>query len=176
MHRLFRGAAFFILVLGVTGPSGFTQLRNISEYLHDRLDPDKTYFILRDSGEAEFGWASEWTADTTIACEGKSAMLLWHFKDGMKAYSELAEDVGNIGKNTGFLIAAKSSNLEDIHRKKTQPLTRSNFPVKVELWIGTIGESAGYSPEVLGDSVCFNSPGIEQNRSYHFSSCPHEAK
>jgi hypothetical protein len=176
MRRLFVGVAFLVYFLYVMNPSGFAQLRNISEYSHDRLNPDKTYFILHDSGEAEFGWASEWTAETTLACEGKSAMLLWHFKDGMKAYSQVAEDVGNIGKNMGFLIAAKSSNLEDVHRKKIQPLIRNNYPVKVELWIGKIEDAAGFAPEILGDTVCLNAPSIEYKRSYHFSGCPHPEK
>jgi hypothetical protein len=171
MRRPSARAALFILVLCIVNPSGFAQLRNISEYSHDRLCPDQIYFILYDSGKAEFGWAAEWTAETTLAYEGKAAMLIWHFKDGMKAYLLLAEDIGNIGKNMGFSIAAKASNLEDIHRKKIQPLTRNNYPVKVELWIGAAGDETGFSPEILGDAVCFNASTIEQNRSCHFSSC-----
>jgi|WetSurMetagenome_2_1015567.scaffolds.fasta_scaffold423216_2 hypothetical protein len=174
--RLLGGAAFLVFLFYAISPSGFSQLRNLSEYSQDRINTDKTYFILYDTGESEFGWASEWANMTPPTYEGKAAMLLWHFKDGSKAYSQHVEDIGDIGKNFGFLIAAKSSSLEDIHRKKIQPLTRNNYPVKVELWIGKIEDATGFSPEILGYAVCFNGPGIEYNRSYHFSDCPDAEK
>ncbi len=173
MHRLFTKAALLAMFVTVMSLYGFSQLRNISEFSHDRLNPDKTYFILHDSGGAEFGWASEWTAETTLALEGKAAMLLWNFKDGTKAYAKLVDDIGNIGKNMSYLVEGKISSLEDARHKKIQPLTRGNYPVKVELWIGTIDASAGYSPETLGDAVCLDATNIEQNHSYHFAACPH---
>jgi hypothetical protein len=170
MRHLAR-SAFLVFLLNAISPPAFSQLRNISQYSQDRINTEQTYFVLHDTGVAEFGWASEWTHMTPLANEGKSAMFLWNFKDGSKAYSTQEQDVGEIGKSLGFLLTGKSSNLEDVHHKKIQLLTLNNYPVKVELWIGEIGDSAGFSPEVLGDAVCLDAPGIEHNRSYHFSSC-----
>jgi hypothetical protein len=171
MRPLLRTAFLLSFLIGIF-PSAFSQLRNLSEYTQDCINKDKTYFTLNDKGAAEFGWASEWTHVTANAEEGKAAIFIWHFKDGSKAYSLQAEDIGDIGKNAGYLLSMKSANLEDSHRKKIQPLTRDNYPVKVELWIGEINDSAGFSPETLGDAVCFVAPSIEFNRSYHFSDCP----
>lgn len=170
--RLATRASFLLFLMAAMCSSGFAQLRNLSEYLQDCINADKTYFILRDTGTPEFGWASEWTHVTANAIEGKAAIFVWHFKDGSKAYSLQAEDIGDIGKNAGYLLASKSSNLEDVHRKKIQPLTRNNFPVKVELWIGKIENATGYILESLGHAACFNESTIENNRTYHFSECP----
>jgi hypothetical protein len=170
MYRCKR-AVFLILLMSSMSPFASSQLRNISEFTQDRINNDQTYFILHDSGEAEFAWASEWTTATAYAADGKSAILVWHFKDGSKAYSQQGEGITEIGKSLGYLLTNKLRNLEDIHRKKIQPLTRDNYPVKLELWIGEIGDSTGYSPEAMGDEVCFNKTGIEYNLSYHFSSC-----
>jgi hypothetical protein len=167
------GKKIVLLVSLITslGPFGISQLRNISEYTQDRINIAQTYFMLHNTGEAEFAWASEWTTATAYAADGKSAILVWHFKDGSKAYSQQGEGIGELGKNSGYLITNKSKNLEDIHRKKIQPLTRNNYPVKIELWIGEIGDSTGYSPEVMGEAACFNATTIEYNSSYHFSGC-----
>jgi hypothetical protein len=169
MRYLTRSSILSFLLL--ISESGYSQLRNNSEYSQDRINTDKTYFILQDTGATEFGWASEWTNASADLYSDKSAMFLWHFKDGSKFYALQEQEIGEIGKNSGYLLARKASNLEDIHRKNIQPLTRDNYPVKVELWIGKIGDSSGYSPEILGAAVCLNSPGIEFNRPYHFSSC-----
>jgi hypothetical protein len=48
--------------------------------------------------------------------------------------------------------------------------------VKVELWIGTIENEAGYTLETLGDAACLNESKIENNRTYHFSECPAAVK
>lgn len=173
MHRIPR-CTFLLILLSFLTPSGFSQLRNLSEYTQDRIKPDQTYFVLHDTGSAEFAWASEWTHMTANTYDGKSAIFVWHFKDGSKAYSQQGTGIGDIGKNSGYLLTDKSADLEDIHRKKIQPLTLNNYPVKVELWIGEINDSKGYSPEAFGDEVCIQAPGIEYNVSYRFSECPHK--
>ena len=168
--------AFLVFFLNFASPTGFSQLRNISEYSQDRINTDKTYFVSHDTGAADFGWASEWTLYSSIDYAEKSAMFLWHFKDGSKAYALQAEDIGNAGQGMGYLIAGKSSNLEDVRRKPVQPMTRDNYPVKVELWIGEVGET-GFLPEILIDTACFDPQVIEPNRTYYFSSCkPSENK
>jgi hypothetical protein len=162
--------AFLALLLNATSPAGFPQLRRISEYSQDRINTDQTYFVLSDTGAAVFGWASEWTIYTSMDHSEKSAMFLWHFKDGSKGYAQQAEDIGETGKTLGYLITGKSSNLENVRRKPIQPMTRSNYPVKVELWIGEVGE-AGFSPEILIDTACVHQQSIEPNRTYYFSDC-----
>jgi len=164
-------AVFLAFLLNVAAPSGFSQLWNFSEYLYDRIDTDQTYFMLHDTGTAEFAWASEWTNETVQNNEYRSAMFLWHFKDGTTAYSLQQQFIGDIGKNAGFWVTAQSQHLEDIHRNQIQPLTRNNYPVKLELWIGEIEDSTGYSPELLGEAVCLDAQSIEPDRKYHFSGC-----
>jgi hypothetical protein len=159
-----------VILILLINPSGFSQLRNNSEYLQDRINTDKTYFVLHDTGAAEFGWASEWTNASADLYSDKSAMFLWHFKDGSTSYSIQEQEIGEIGKNSGFLLARKSPGLEDIHRKSVQPLTRGNYPVKVELWIGKV-DPTGFFPEILGAALCLNTPAIEYNRPYNFSNC-----
>jgi hypothetical protein len=175
MHRFWRfGLPAFLLIIAV--PSGFSQLRTNSDYSYDRINTEKTYFILHDAGAAEFAWASEWTYATVDSNSEKAAMFLWRFKDGSIAYSEQTELLDNMGKNRGFLLTSRSANLEDIHRKKIQPLTRNNYPIKVELWVGQINDSTGYAPEFLGETLCFDAQSIEPDRQYYFSSCESEGK
>ena len=169
--RYLTRAAFLAFLLNVTVLPGFSQLWNNSEYSRDRVNTDQTYFILHDTGAAEFAWASEWTNSTVMNNEEKSAMFLWHFKDGTIAYSLQEQFIGDIGKNAGFLLTGQSPNLENIHRKPIQPLTRTNYPVKVELWIGAVGDSTGFSPEFAGETICLDAQSIEPNRKYLFSSC-----
>jgi hypothetical protein len=174
--RLNMTVAFLAFFLNSASPAGFSQLRNISEYSQDRINVDKTYFVFHDTGAADFAWASEWTLYSSIDYAGKSAIFLWHFKDGSKAYAQQAEDIGNAGQTMGYLIASKSSNLEDVHRKPVQPMTRENYPIKVELWIGDVGET-DFSPKILIDIACLDAQVIESNRIYYFSSCnPGEQK
>lgn len=169
--RYLMAAVVLACMLLVTIPSGFSQLWNNSEYFQDRINTDQTYFVLHSTGEAEFAWASEWTNDTVMNNQNKSALFLWHFKDGTVAYSLQEQYIGDIGKNAGFLLTAKSSNLEDQHRNHVQPLTRTNYPVKVELWIGGVEDSTGFSPEFLGEAVCLDARSIETDRKYFFSVC-----
>jgi hypothetical protein len=49
-------------------------------------------------------------------------------------------------------------------------MTRSNYPEKLELWIGEAGDT-GFSPKILIDAACFHAQSIEANRTYFFSSC-----
>jgi len=173
MHRIIRGT-FFLFLLSVLATSGVSQLRNLSQHTRDRINPERTNFVLHDNGSAEFVWSSEWTHMTANAYDGKSAIFVWHFKDGSKAYSQQGMGIGEIGKNSGYLVTDKSADLEDIHRKKIQPLTLNNYPVKVELWVGEIGDSEGYSLEFLGDDACVQVSKIEYNIPYRFSECPHK--
>ena len=167
MDRLMR-AVFLALVLYAASTPGFAQLWNTSEYVYDRINTEQTYFVIHESGAAEFGWASEWTNDTVRIYQDRSAIFLWHFKDETVAYSLQEQYIGDIGKNAGFLLTAKSESLEDIGRKQIQPLTRDNYPVKVELWIGNVGDSTGYSPEFRGETVCLDAQSIEFNRKYYY--------
>jgi hypothetical protein len=161
-----------LFLLSLTSATGICQLRNMSEYTVDRINTDQTHFILRETGEAEYVWSSEWTTSTAYANDGKDAIVIWIFKDGTKAYCQQGNGVGEFGKITGYLITDRASTLEDIHGRKIQPLTLENYPVKVELWIGEIGKDTGYAPEAKGNEACFNAPGIQYNISYNFSGCP----
>jgi len=169
--RRCKKAVFLMLLMGSLIPFVSSQLRNFSEYNRDRINVEQTYFVLHDTGDAEYVWTSEWTHITAYANDSKSAILVWHFKDGLKAYSQQGEGIGEFGKNTGYLITDKSNKLDDLHCKKIQPLTRDNYPVKVELWIGEIGDSTGYLLEAVGDEVCFKAAAIEYNIPYYFSGC-----
>jgi hypothetical protein len=168
--RLSMGAVVLAFLLNTASPAAFSQLRRISEYAQDRINADGTYFVLHDTGSADFAWASEWTLYSSLDYSGKPAMFVWHFKDGSKAYALQAEDIGEAGNTLEYLIAGKSSNLEDVHRKPVQPMTRINFPVKVELWLGEVGET-GFSPKILIDTACLDAQSIEPNHTYYFSSC-----
>ena len=169
--RCCKRALYFTILMSSIIPFANAQLRNMSEYTQDRINTEQTYFVLHDTGEAEYVWVSEWTHTTAYAADGKSAILVWHFKDGKKAYSQQGEGVGEFGKTTGYLITDTSRVLEDIHRNKIQPLSLVNYPVKIELWIGKIEDSTGYAPEAKGDEACFKAPAIEYNIQWHFSSC-----
>ena len=168
--RFSRGTALVAFWFMVAGPAAFPQLRNASEYSQDRINTDGTYFVLRDEGAAEFGWASEWTMYSSMDYSEKCAMLVWHFREGSKGYAMQAEDIGETGRGIGYFISGKSSDLQDANRRPIQPMTRSNHPVKVELWIGEMAET-GFSPKLLVDTACFDAKAIEPNRVYHFSPC-----
>jgi|WetSurMetagenome_2_1015567.scaffolds.fasta_scaffold513465_1 hypothetical protein len=171
MHRIF-SIAFIAILLSAASPSGFSQLRNLSEYSQDRIQMDQTNFVLREKDIADFHWASEWTHTTAYAYPDKKAIFLWKFKDGSKAYSHPDDFlIGDLGKAMGYLVTGQSANLEDIHGRKIQPMTLSNYPVEFELWIGEIDDSTGYAPESLLDKVCFAEQSIRLNESNHFSDC-----
>lgn len=170
MRRGKRGILFALLMSCMMAHAS-AQLRNFSEYNQDRINIDKTYFVLHDSGDAEYTWTSEWTHSTAYAADGKSAILVWHFKDGKKAYSQQGEGIGEFGKTTGYLISDTSGDLQDVNGNRIQPLSLDNYPVKIELWIGEVEAAAGYKPEAKGDEACFEEPVIAYNNSYHFSYC-----
>jgi hypothetical protein len=165
------GIACLVLCLNLASPLGFSQLRNLSEYSQDCINKEKTYFTLQEKDVADFGWASEWTHTTAYAQPDKAAMFIWHFKDGSKAYTQQGDLLGDAGQATGYLMSDRSSNLENAQRKKIQPMSKTNYPVKVELWIGEIGDSKGFSPESLVDTACFDANSIEYDRRYNFADC-----
>lgn len=167
--RLRRAGVLAALWLNVAIPSAFPQLRNISPYSQDSINLDATYFILGDGGAADFGWASEWTLHTSIDHAGRPAMLLWRFRDGSTGYAQAAEDIGEAGKRLDYLLTSRASTLDDAGGKPFQPLTRSNPPMKIELWLG--GADKGFTPETLVDQACFEASDIEPDRAYHFGAC-----
>ena len=164
--------AFMAVFLIAASPSGFSQLRNLSEYTQDCIHISQTSFVLREKDSAEFQWASEWTHTTAYAYPDKKAIFIWKFKDGSKAYSHQGDFlIGDLGKATGYFITGQSANLEDAHGKKIQPMTAANYPVEFELWIGEIDDATGYAPEMLLDRVCYEPQSIQLNSPQHFSRC-----
>jgi hypothetical protein len=164
--------AFMAVLLSAASPYGFSQLRNLSEYSQDRIQLNQTNFALRENDVAEFRWASEWTHTTAYAYPDKKAIYLWKFKDGSKAYSQQGDFlIGDLGKATGYVVTGQSANLEDIHGKKIQPMTLSNYPVELQLWVGEIDDSTGYAPESLLDKACFDAQNIALSVPQHFSKC-----
>jgi hypothetical protein len=168
MFRIIRAFVIVVLMIGAN-PPGFSQLRHISPYGQDRINADQTYFVLKDANTAGFAWAAEWTQGTALDYAEKHPFFVWYFKDGSKAYSRFGIDFGDVGISLDYLLYKESGNLEDPKQNKTQPMTRTNFPVKVELWIGE--EENGFKPETRVDAACFDAQSIEYGRVYHFSVC-----
>jgi hypothetical protein len=162
---------FFFLSAGV---SGISQLRNLSNYGQDCINIEKTYFVLNDTGSAEFVWASEWTHISANNFPEKTAMLVWNFKNGSKAYSRVIEQLGDAGGSTGYFLSGKSSTLEDGQGKSIQPMTRDNYPVKIELCLGEM-ENSKFMPDTLVDVVCLESAKIDYGHQYYFTHCDPEA-
>jgi hypothetical protein len=171
MSPLRKAAILFVFLIAALPPA-YSQLRMHSSYDQDRINPEQTGFVLHDNGTIDFLWASEWTEMTAQSCNDEIALFVWHFKDGTKAYSKQGDLVADIGKNTAYLLKQKASTLEDISGNKIQPLTKNNYPIKVELWLGTVTEAKNYLPKSMVDYLCFPSSEIEINRTYHFSECP----
>jgi hypothetical protein len=167
--------AVLALLLIAGSFSGFSQLRNFSDYKQDRINRDQTRFTLKENNTAEFSWASEWTHTTANDYSEKCAIFVWHFKNGTKAYSLQGESIDEAGRTTGYLLTKKSSALEDKSHNKIQPMTRENYPVKVELWLGKNEDPAGLEPEMPVDRVCFDAQSIEYNRANTFSDCRESA-
>jgi hypothetical protein len=167
-----RKAASLLVFLIAALPLSYSQLRMHSPYDQDRINPNQTGFTLHENGTVDFLWASEWTETTAQSCIDEVAIFVWHFKDGTKAYSRQGELVADFGQNAAYLLAQKSSKLEDVSGNKIQPLTKTNHPVKVELWIGSVTEAKNYSLKSLVDYACFALSDIESNQTYHFSECP----
>jgi hypothetical protein len=170
-RHMFRmiGMVGVVLLLVAVNPLSFCQLRNISPYSTDQIDTDRTYFVMKDAATAGFAWASEWTQGTVQDFAEKHALFVWHFKDGSKAYSRHGGYFGDLGQGVPYLLANESANLETATKDKIQPLTSTNFPVKVELWLGE--DQPGLKPETHIDSACFGEEKIESGRVYHFSEC-----
>ena len=170
---MYRSTGIVLLAAFLIGanPSGFSQLRNLSPYDNDRINPEHTFFVLKDASSASFGWACEWTHMTANAYPEKHGIFVWHFKDGSKAYSRHGEYIGDTGKLTAYQPKDESSNLEGIKHDKIQPMTRTNYPVKVELWVGEAEDNTDYKLEELVDRACFDAQSIEYGRTYHFSDC-----
>ena len=170
MGRLIKIVFLVFLFTAVTS-SGFSQLRMPSQYFQDRINPEATYFVLYDENRAGFGWASEWTQETARAYEGKTAIFLWHFKDGSKAYAKQGDNIGDFGMIKNYYAMDEASKLLDVKGKPVQPMTLENYPVRIELWIGTADANTGFTTETLLDTVCFESRIIEYGQKYYFSSC-----
>lgn len=175
MYRFVRIILFFLL-LSASGLFAFSQLRNTSPYVQNRINVENTWFVLYDSKEAGFGWASEWTQDTARTQAEKTALFKWHFKDGSVAYTRQGEFIGDIGMFLPYLLTHESENLKDIHGNPVQPMTLVNYPLKIELWIGKAGEQSDFTPELLVDSVCFNEEYIEYGYAYYFYDCGYLAE
>ncbi|HSW38765.1 MAG TPA: hypothetical protein VLL97_04665 [Acidobacteriota bacterium] len=171
MHLLIKPALMMTLLCAAAF-SGYAQLRTHSPYHQDRINTDATRFTLHETDTAEFTWASEWTQETAQSFSDYSAIFLWHFKDGTKAYSRQGKYVGDFGRLTGYDPAESGSALTDGNLNATQPMTRNNYPVMLELWIGKAGESGRVDTQMLVDYVCFEGPGIEYGRPNYFSRCP----
>ena len=170
MSRYTRAVCIAALLM-TAASSGYPQLRYLSPYSEDRINPDQTYFVLKNPTTALFGWSSEWTQMTVQNYEDSRAIFVWHFKDGTKAYSRHREySIGDSGNVTSYLLKNESSDLEDVRGQKIQPLSLNNFPVKIELWVGE-ADSAGYRPGTLIGQSCLDSKSIELGRTYHFSDC-----
>ncbi len=172
MHRFVR-IPLFLFLLHVAGSYAFSQLRNTSPYVQDHINTENTWFVLYKSNEAGFGWASEWTQDTARTRAEKTAMFKWHFKDGSVAYTRQGEFIGDLGMFQPYLLKDESENLKDIHGNPVQPLTLTNYPVKIELWAGTAGEKTDFKPETLIDSLCYAGESLEYGYAYYFYDCTH---
>jgi hypothetical protein len=170
MNRRIRPVFLLCLIIAAAA-SGICQLRNLSNYGQDCINTDQTYFVLRDNGSAEFGWASEWTHLSANNFPDKMAMVIWHFKNGQKAYSRVIELLGDAGGSTGYFLTGKSADLQDVNGKSIQPMTLDNYPVKIELCLGDIVKSTGFSPDTLIDTACLESRKIDYNATYHFTQC-----
>ena len=65
-----------------------------------------------------------------------------------------------------------TESLKDIPGGPVQPMTLANYPVKIELWVGTAEDQKDFKPEILVDSLCFNEEKIEYGYAYYFYDCP----
>src|SRR5579859_79098 len=73
----------FVLV-AATAPLAYSQ----SPYTQDRIDTDRTTFILYDQPQNSqaFGWASQWTSATVQTYGSKNVIFKWYFTDRTVAY------------------------------------------------------------------------------------------
>jgi hypothetical protein len=168
MVRIIGGIGIALLLVSIN-PSSFCQLRNMSPYAEDRISADRTYFILKNATTASFAWSSEWTQATVQDNEEKHPLFVWHFKDGSKAYSLHGGYFGDLGQGAPYILTNEAGNLENEKKEKVQPMTGTNFPVRIELWIGE--DQPVFKPEIPIDAACFEGQKIESGRIYHFSDC-----
>jgi hypothetical protein len=162
---------FLLFLVSAVASSGFSQLRMPSPYFQDRINLEGTYFVLNDGTTAGFGWASEWTQETAQTFDQITAIFLWHFKDGSVAYVKQGEYISDFGMLRSYLAKEEAPILKDGKGKPFQPMTLKNYPVKIELWIGTADENTGFTTKVLVDTVCFESDTVEYGQRYYFKSC-----
>ena len=162
---------FWVLLSNIVALPASSQLRMPSPYFQDRINFEATYFVLHDGNTAEFGWATEWTQTTARTADYGTATLLWHFKDGTKAYMNQEGYIGDFGMLKDYLETSKASELKDTKGNSVQPMTLKNYPVKIELWIGATVNEAGYASEILLDAVCFRADTIEYEHNYYFTRC-----
>ena len=170
MHSRMRVVLLAVL-LNMGSLFSFSQLRNNSPYERDRINTEQTKFTLHENNTADFVLASEWTHYTAYDYPEKVIIFVWHFKDGTKAYVRQGDVMDEAGKGRTYLMTDKSSTLEDKNHKKVQPMTRTNPPVKVELWLGKVDHQTGFETEMLVDTACFDAQSVEVNRAYSFSAC-----
>jgi hypothetical protein len=161
---------FPLLILAISY-SGFSQLRSPSEYNRDGINLENTYYVLYESDGASYGWASQWTQSTARTYEDKIAIFKWYFKDGSLAYARQGNRVGDIGMITKYLLTDEAGKLKDIEGNDLQPMTLENYPVRVELWIGSQDGQAGFKPEILVDAVCNDQESIQYGYAYYFAGC-----
>jgi hypothetical protein len=170
MERLIK-IFLVVLLFNAVASSGFSQLRMPSPYSYDLINLDATRFVLNEGNTADFEWASEWTQDSARAYDRSTAIFLWHFKDGTKAYARQGEYIGDFGMLRDYLATDSASVLKDVEGNTVQPMTLKNYPVKLELWIGTVDDKAGFTTKTLLDAVCFKPDAIEYGHEYHFGEC-----
>ena len=161
----------FPLLILTIGYSAFSQLRSPSEFNRDGINLENTYFVLYESGEASYGWASQWTQSTARTYEDKIAIFKWYFKDGSVAYARQGNQVGDIGMITKYLLTDETEKLKDIAGNDLQPMTLENYPARVELWMGEPDGPSGFKPEILVDAVCNDQESIRHGYAYYFSGC-----
>jgi len=170
--RRIAGIALFTFLLQFSSLECFSQLRSPSEFNRDGINIEHTYFVLYDATEAGFGWASEWTQTTARTYADKTAFFKWHFKDGSFAFTRQGDHIGDIGMITKYLLTDESGKLSDIKGNAIQPMTLDNYPVKIELWLGTKEDREDIKPEILVDAVCNDQTDIQYGYAYYFNDCP----
>jgi len=162
----------FSFLIHMAGYAGFSQWRSPSEYNRDGINLENTYFVLYESNEAAYGWASQWTQSTARTYEDKTAFFRWHFKDGSVAYTRQGKLIGDIGMITKYLLTDEAETLTDNMGNSLQPMTPDNYPVKIELWMGTPDKPSDLKPEILVDVVCNDQQDIQYGYAYYFFGCP----
>ena len=150
-----------VVLITVSEPFTYGQ----AGFPEDRIDTVNTTFAFGPN----FRWSSEWTSETVATHGDKNVMFLWHFKDGTVGYVFNGNHLSDAPLVGYRMSNAGASPLEDINRNSIQPLTLTNFPVKVELYLGESEFFTTYVPQILIDTVCFGGESIESGQVYHLS-------